>query len=99
MQLKPTRTHFTACNLCEAMCGITVETRDGRITAIRGDADDPHSKGYICPKGTALQDIHEDPDRLRQPVKRTAEGCPSADRATARRRPAATPTAPSSSRS
>jgi anaerobic selenocysteine-containing dehydrogenase len=56
------------------MCGIEINVQDGRITSIRGDKDDPFSRGYICPKATALQDIHEDPDRLRHPVRRTAKG-------------------------
>ena len=41
-----------------------------RIVAIRGDAQDPLSKGHICPKAVALKDLHEDPDRLRQPLRR-----------------------------
>jgi anaerobic selenocysteine-containing dehydrogenase len=41
---------------------------------IRGDKDDPFSKGYICPKAVALQDIHYDKDRLRYPVRRTPNG-------------------------
>ncbi|MBL8113906.1 MAG: molybdopterin-dependent oxidoreductase [Acidobacteria bacterium] len=44
------------------------------MTGIRGDIDDPFSKGHICPKGVALQDVHEDADRLRKPMKRTAAG-------------------------
>ncbi len=32
------------------------------------------SRGHICPKAVALKDLHEDPDRLRQPVRRTASG-------------------------
>jgi anaerobic selenocysteine-containing dehydrogenase len=32
------------------------------------------SKGHICPKAVALQDIYNDPDRLRTPVKRTDSG-------------------------
>jgi len=63
-------THFRTCNLCEAMCGITVEHEGGRILAIRGDRDDPFSRGHICPKAVALQDVHEDPDRLRRPLRR-----------------------------
>jgi len=48
---------------------------DGRsVTAIRGDQLDPVSLGYICPKAWALKDLHEDPDRLRQPIRRTAGG-------------------------
>jgi anaerobic selenocysteine-containing dehydrogenase len=67
-------THFRTCNLCEAMCGLRIETAGGRVTSIRGDEEDPFSKGHICPKAVALQDLHEDPDRLRQPVRRTATG-------------------------
>jgi anaerobic selenocysteine-containing dehydrogenase len=67
-------THFRTCHLCEAMCGVAIEVQDGHIAAIRGDAKDPLSQGYICPKATALQDLHEDPERLRRPVRRTADG-------------------------
>jgi anaerobic selenocysteine-containing dehydrogenase len=52
------------------MCGIAIETEDGRIAAIRGDPDDPFSHGYVCPKAVALQDVHDDPDRLRRPLRR-----------------------------
>ncbi len=62
--------HFRACNLCEAICGLAIEVTDGRITSIRGDHQDPFSRGHICPKAVALQDIHQDPDRLRQPMLR-----------------------------
>ncbi len=62
------------CNLCEAICGLEITLDQGRITGIRGNPDDPLSRGHICPKAVALQDIHEDPDRLRRPVRRTAEG-------------------------
>ena len=41
---------------------------------IRGDRNDPVSKGFICPKGSALKQLHEDGDRLRTPVKRTEGG-------------------------
>lgn len=65
--------HYGACNLCEAICGLEFHLRDGRISAIRGDAGDPLSRGHICPKAVALQDLHEDPDRLRKPMKRDGE--------------------------
>ena len=63
-------THYRACHLCEAICGVAVEVEDGRITSIRGDAEDPFSKGHICPKALGLQDVHEDQDRLRRPLRR-----------------------------
>ncbi len=52
------------------MCGLEIETRDGRVEAIRGDREDPLSRGYLCPKGAALGQLHEDPDRLRRPLAR-----------------------------
>jgi len=67
-------THYRTCHLCEAMCGVAIEVQDGHIQSIKGDADDPLSRGYICPKAVAMQDLHEDPERLRKPVRRTSEG-------------------------
>jgi anaerobic selenocysteine-containing dehydrogenase len=66
--------HHRACNLCEAICGLVIEHQEGKILSIKGDPDDPLSKGHICPKAVALQDIYHDPKRLKQPVKRTADG-------------------------
>jgi anaerobic selenocysteine-containing dehydrogenase len=68
------RLDHRTCSLCEAMCGIVVEHRDGEILSIKPDRDDVLSRGHICPKAVALKDLHEDPDRLRQPLRRTASG-------------------------
>jgi len=66
--------HQHSCTLCEATCGITVTTDGNRVVDIRGDEQDPISRGYICPKATALADVHHDPDRLKRPlVKRAGE--------------------------
>jgi anaerobic selenocysteine-containing dehydrogenase len=43
------------------------------VVSVRGDEADPFSKGYICPKATALADLHHDPDRLRTPMRRDGE--------------------------
>lgn len=67
---KKFRTEFRACNLCEAICGLTFKLNGETITSIRGDDDDPFSRGHICPKAVALKDIHEDPERLRTPIVR-----------------------------
>ncbi len=56
------------------MCGIRVDVEGGdRIASIRGDDDDPFSRGYLCPKAVALRDVHEDPDRLERPLLRVGE--------------------------
>ena len=52
------------------MCGIAVEYSGDEILSIRGDEDHVLSKGNICPKASGLQDVHNDPDRLRRPVKK-----------------------------
>ena len=65
-----TPTHFRTCSLCEAMCGLAIEVDGERILSIRGDDEDVFSHGHICPKAVALKDLHEDPDRLRRPLRR-----------------------------
>ena len=66
--------HHRACHLCEALCGIVIETEGDRVSSVRGDEQDAFSQGYICPKAASLADIHHDPDRLRRPLRRTATG-------------------------
>jgi anaerobic selenocysteine-containing dehydrogenase len=70
-----TRTAYRTCPLCEAGCGleITLKQRDDgteEVGRIRGDLDDVFSHGYICPKGSTLGALHDDPDRLRKPLVR-----------------------------
>lgn len=66
-------THFRACHLCEAICGLAIETEGDRILSIKGDAQDTFSRGHICPKAIALQDIQNDPQRLRMPVRKVGD--------------------------
>ncbi len=65
-----TTTHYRSCSLCEATCGVAIEVDGDQVVSIRGDDADPFSRGYICPKATALADVHHDPDRLKRPVLR-----------------------------
>lgn len=65
-----TEKHYSTCTLCEAMCGIEVTTKDNTILSISGDRNNPFSQGYSCPKAGALKDIHEDPDRVKTPLKK-----------------------------
>ena len=66
--------HYRNCNLCEAICGIEISVQADQRLDIRGDKDDPFSRGYICPKAAALGDLHYDKDRLKYPVRRTPQG-------------------------
>ncbi|NEW25203.1 molybdopterin oxidoreductase family protein [Nocardia cyriacigeorgica] len=69
-----TRTVARQCTLCEAHCGILVTVEDERVTRIEGNREDVLSKGYICPKATAMGGLHHDPDRLRTPMRRVGDG-------------------------
>jgi anaerobic selenocysteine-containing dehydrogenase len=65
---------YRACPLCEAICGLEFKFDGAALSAIRGDSSDPFSRGHICPKGNAILDLEADPERLRQPLQRTAAG-------------------------
>lgn len=68
-----TRTVARQCTLCEAHCGILVTVQDAQVTRIEGNRDDVLSRGYICPKATAMGGLHHDPDRLRTPMRRVGD--------------------------
>src|SRR6266567_2866897 len=65
-----TKISYATCPLCEATCGLEIETRDREIISIRGDAQDVFSHGYICPKAYSLKELHADPDCIREPMVR-----------------------------
>ena len=62
------------CPLCEATCGLVLTIDGTEVTQVRGDAEDVFSRGYICPKGVALGELHADPRRLTQPMVRQPSG-------------------------
>ncbi|MCW3064265.1 MAG: molybdopterin oxidoreductase, partial [Solirubrobacterales bacterium] len=68
------RTQYRTCPLCEATCGLEIVTRGEEVVSVRGDEHDVLSHGFLCPKGVALKELHEDPDRVRTPLLRQADG-------------------------
>jgi len=64
------RTHYGLCNFCDAVCGLEIEVEGREVLSIRGDVRDPFSRGHICPKAVAQQDLYEDKDRVRAPLRR-----------------------------
>lgn len=74
---RASRTATHVCPLCEATCGLRLSIDvhpDGRVQIldVRGDRDDVFSRGFVCPKGVAIGDLHADPARLRTPMIREA---------------------------
>ena len=75
-----TRLAYRTCPLCEATCGLALDIEGDRVVKVRGDADDVFSRGYICPKGASIGELHADPDRL--PHRRCAGATASSHEAT-----------------
>ncbi|HEY1737174.1 MAG TPA: molybdopterin-dependent oxidoreductase, partial [Acidimicrobiia bacterium] len=61
------RVAYRTCPLCEATCGLELHLDDREITLVRGDKADVFSHGFICPKGSAINHLESDPDRVRVP--------------------------------
>jgi len=63
------------CRICSGGCGtlLTID-EDDRIADIRGDKDQPMSRGYACAKGLQAEELHHGSGRLLRPLKRTAGG-------------------------
>lgn len=62
------------CPFCEATCGLALQVEGESIVSVRGDKQDPFSRGFICPKAHGLKELYHDGDRLRRPLRRTAGG-------------------------
>jgi anaerobic selenocysteine-containing dehydrogenase len=62
--------HVTFCRICEPFCGLKAQVKDGRISKLGPDRENPHSQGHVCVKGTSFLDIVYDPDRVLKPLRR-----------------------------
>jgi anaerobic selenocysteine-containing dehydrogenase len=64
----------TFCRICEPSCGLVATVVDGKLAALRADQQHPVTKGFACHKGIAGKDVHDDPDRLDTPLRRSPDG-------------------------
>jgi anaerobic selenocysteine-containing dehydrogenase len=64
------RVAYRTCPFCEATCGLELHLEGREVVLVRGDRDDVFSRGFLCPKGTAIRQLESDPDRLRRPLIR-----------------------------
>ncbi len=67
-------THKTYCRFCHAYCAIEVDVEDGKPVEVRGDVDDPVYGGYTCIKGRQLPEQYSTPARVRETLKKQADG-------------------------
>ncbi len=47
----------SVCPYCAVGCGQRVYVKDERVVQIEGDPDSPHSRGRLCPKGSASEQL------------------------------------------
>ena len=67
-----TKSGYSICSICDIGCQVRTETQDGRVTRVIAH-DNPLLAKNICFKGVAAPSIHNAPDRLRVPLKRSGE--------------------------
>ena len=68
------RTVRTMCpmNCHPTLCGMLADVEEGRLVGVRGDPDNPDSRGFLCIRGQAAREIIGNPGRLLHPMRRTA---------------------------
>lgn len=61
---------YTFCRICEALCGLEINTENNVIVSIKPDRKNIATEGFACPKGLKQHHIYNSPDRLKYPMKR-----------------------------
>lgn len=64
----------TVCRECEAGCGISARSREGRVVKLEGNPDDPIGRGALCIRGQAAIESLYHADRLSAPSTRVGSG-------------------------
>jgi anaerobic selenocysteine-containing dehydrogenase len=60
----------STCRICYNSCGVLIQLENGQPISIKGDPENPMSKGRLCPKGFASLEYLNHPDRLNHPLQR-----------------------------
>ena len=64
----------TFCRVCEPACGLVATVDGDQLIRLEADREHPISKGFVCNKGIYGAEVHNDPDRLNQPMKNMGNG-------------------------
>jgi formate dehydrogenase major subunit len=64
----------SVCPYCAVGCGQKVYVKDEKVVQIEGDPDSPVSRGRLCPKGSASEQLVNNPGRQRQALHRRPGG-------------------------
>src|SRR5881409_1491411 len=64
----------SVCPYCAVGCGQKVFVKDDKVVQIEGDPDSPVSRGRLCPKGAASEQLVNSPKRRTQVLYRRPYG-------------------------
>ena len=59
-------------NCHPTLCGMLVDVEAGKVVGVRGDPDNPDSRGFLCIRGQASHEILDNPHRLLYPMMRAS---------------------------
>ncbi len=73
---KESRTIRTMCpmNCHPTLCGMLVNVKDDQLVEIKGDKENPDSRGFLCVRGQAADEIIDNPQRILYPMVRETRG-------------------------
>jgi anaerobic selenocysteine-containing dehydrogenase len=60
-------------NCSPTQCGMTIEVEKNQLVSLKGDRHNPDSRGFLCIRGQATQEIFENPKRLLYPLRRAGK--------------------------
>jgi anaerobic selenocysteine-containing dehydrogenase len=60
----------SACQFCNALCGLKVHLRAGRVIDVRGEPEDPVQAGELCVKANLMPQLVYNRFRLTRPLRR-----------------------------
>ena len=60
----------SVCPFCAVGCGQRVYVKDGKVVQIEGDPDSPISRGRLCPKGSASEQLVNSSTRVTEVLYR-----------------------------
>jgi len=72
LRIKDAKATPSVCPYCSVGCATIVHTIDNEIVNIEGDVRSPINRGTLCPKGAAIYQLHENPQRSTQVLHRPA---------------------------
>jgi formate dehydrogenase major subunit len=74
LKIQEAKAYPSVCPYCAVGCDTMVYTVNGKIVNIEGDVRSPINQGNLCPKGAAIYQLHENPNRVTQVLHRKPGG-------------------------